>query len=302
MINIVYVRKSFNSIMKKQNLTKLVYLLFALIFGAACFYFFEAKSLKEQLIAQETEQEESETAEVEDKGELTRIDAMIVDGDDYSGALRAYQEKYKEHSAISEAELQLRISLTQKLLQLKTKPEQDSAQLKQQQLIDSLAALTQVAPGEIQQYDSLNFALEKAKVQITRMQRQLKQKSFGEYLTFTNSKGSQMHYVGEVKNGKANGFGVAILNTGSRYVGEWKNNQRHGDGSFYWEDGEYYTGHYVNDKRSGKGSYHWPNGEKFVGLWKEDERTGEGSFYGKKGDIVASGVWQDDELVVANKP
>ena len=132
---------------------------------------------------------------------------------------------------------------------------------------------------------------------MSRLRRQLHQKSFGEYLTFTNSKGSQIHYVGKVKGGKANGHGVAILNTGSRYVGEWKDNQRHGYGTFYWKDGEFYEGQYKNDKRSGQGTYYWPNGEKYVGQWKDDQRSGKGAFYSKDGKLMASGVWEDDKMI-----
>ncbi|MCL6265907.1 MORN repeat-containing protein [Flagellimonas myxillae] len=288
--------------MKKQQFNKFVYFLLALTIGFAGFYFIKAKNLQQQLESEKEMQQDIASIDVVEEEDLTAIDAMIIDGDDYSEALKAYQEKYEEHQAAEEAELQLRISLTQKLLELDRKPQQDSAIAELQQRLDSLTTVIETAPKEVQQYDSLNFVLEKSKVQIARMQRQLKQKSFGEYLTFTNAKGSQMHYVGQVKDGKANGYGVAILSTGSRYIGEWKNNERHGEGSFYWADGQYYSGNYVNDKRSGEGTYHWPNGEKFVGLWKDDERMGEGAFYGKKGDIVASGVWENDELVVTNKP
>ncbi|WP_431121088.1 hypothetical protein [Flagellimonas flava] len=286
----------------KKRLNQLTYILFGLTFLLGGFYFLKTKNLQEQLTIKNQEIEELANATEIDEPNLSEIDAMIIDGDDYSQALEAYQEKYDEHLLAEEAELKLRIALTQKMMALKAQPKQNDEVLDLQHQLDSLTTILESAPKEIHQYDSLNFALEKSKVQIARMQKQLRRKSSGEYLTFTNSKGSLMHYVGQVKDGKANGYGVAILNTGSRYVGEWKDNQRHGDGAFYWADGQHYTGSYVNDKRSGEGTYHWPNGEKFVGLWKDDERMGEGAFYGKKGDIVASGVWENDELVVTNKP
>lgn len=271
-----------------------------LFWGLACFYFFQTKSLKKQL-QHEIAQQNELMVNNQERQELMQIDALVVDEENYTKALEAYQEKYREHDPNTELELKLRISLTEQLLRLRERPQPDTSAFSQQKTLDSLKALALVAPKEIQQYDSLNFALEKTKVQLTRLRHQLKQRSLGEYLTFTNAKGSLVHYVGQVKNDKANGYGVAILSTGSRYEGEWKNNQRHGEGSFFWPDGEYYAGHYFNDRRSGEGTYHWPNGEKFVGLWKDDERTGEGAFYGKKGDVVASGVWQDDELVQVDK-
>ena len=136
---------------------------------------------------------------------------------------------------------------------------------------------------QIEQKDSLNFALEKANIQLRNLRSQLKERSFGEYLTFKSKKGNQMHYVGKVNNGMANGYGMALLDTGSRYEGEWKNNQRHGEGSFYWSDGDYYVGHYENAERNGFGTYYFHNGEKYVGDWKDDKRNGDGNFYGKDG-------------------
>jgi len=150
---------------------------------------------------------------------------------------------------------------------------------------------------ETEQMDSLSFALEKAQLQLSNLKRQMIEKSFGEYITFKSTKGNRLFYVGEVDNGKADGFGIAILDSGSRYEGEWESNKRHGQGSFYWIDGEHYEGDYKNDQRSGTGTYYWPNGEKYVGHWKNDMRNGEGKFYGKDGELMTQGVWKDDKLV-----
>ncbi|WKK87306.1 hypothetical protein QYS48_11295 [Marivirga arenosa] len=156
-------------------------------------------------------------------------------------------------------------------------------------------------PEEIRQYDSLQFALTKIMLQNENLKKQLKQKESGEYLVFELNKGNKVYYVGAVKNDQANGKGVAIFDSGSRYEGEWENNQRHGEGSFYWPDGEYYIGEFKNDKRSGKGTYYWPNGEKFTGEWAENKRNGKGIFYSKEGEIVAQGIWKDDDLIDVQK-
>nr|WP_262895559.1 hypothetical protein [Galbibacter mesophilus] len=153
----------------------------------------------------------------------------------------------------------------------------------------------------LNKYDSLTFALEKNKLQLSRLKKQLREKSFGEYLTFKSKKGNRLFYVGKVENHKANGFGIAILDTGSRYEGEWKDNMRHGEGSFYWIDGERYEGEYKNDERSGMGVYYWPNGDKYVGEWKEDVRDGQGTFYNAEGEVYAKGIWKDDKLVKKDK-
>ncbi|MEM9848077.1 MAG: hypothetical protein AAF847_09335 [Bacteroidota bacterium] len=147
------------------------------------------------------------------------------------------------------------------------------------------------------QYDSLTFALLKAKMQIQNLEGQLKNNVSSNYLTFESSKGNEIYYVGAVKNEKANGNGVALLSTGSRYMGSWKNNQKDGTGVFYWKDGAYYEGEYQDDQRSGQGSYHFPSGELYVGSWKNDLRDGKGIFYDKKGKVIAKGVWKEDELV-----
>lgn len=121
------------------------------------------------------------------------------------------------------------------------------------------------------------------------------------YLTFETTKGTSLHYVGASSDNKANGYGIAILKSGSRYEGYWKDNKRHGKGKFFWNDGEYYEGEYQNDKRSGIGTYYWANGDKYTGEWKDDKRNGKGKFYNKKGKLKASGTWKEDELVKKEK-
>ena len=161
---------------------------------------------------------------------------------------------------------------------------------------DSTKMETLTSARELNSYDSLNFIIEKKQVQLNALRAQLERKSFGEYLRFKSKKNNQMHYVGQVKNKKANGIGIALLDTGSRYEGEWKDNERHGQGTFYWADGERYEGSYSNDKRSGLGTYYWPNGEKYVGQWAEDKRNGAGTFYGSDGEVVTKGIWKNDKL------
>lgn len=162
--------------------------------------------------------------------------------------------------------------------------------------------LTSISPLALEdtrpdQYDSLNFALRKAEMRIRSLEGRLRQNSGGNYLTFESSKGSDVYYVGDVREGKANGTGVALLSTGSRYQGEWRDNRRHGRGTFYWPDGAYYEGNYRDDERDGQGTYHFPDGSMFVGDWEADLRNGEGIYYDKDGEIVARGLWDDDEFV-----
>lgn len=258
---------------------------------AAIFFGIKSSSLKKQLT--EAEKQQSENVEkLQSFEQLTKIDSMLLNGD-YNSVIDSYQVSADFHKE-NKTGIPLRIALAEKLLHERRAA--GNFLKNQKNDLDSLSAETASAQ-QIRKFDSLNFTLEKTKVQLTRLRSQLKEKSFGEYLKFKSLKGNQMHYVGQVKNGKANGFGIALLDTGSRYEGEWKNNQRHGQGTFYWADGQSYAGTYDGDKRNGFGTYYWPNGEKYQGEWQDDKRSGTGKFFGTDGAVVARGVWSEDKLI-----
>ncbi|MEO0901040.1 MAG: hypothetical protein AAFY00_03120 [Bacteroidota bacterium] len=278
-----------------KNFRPIITSIIAVLFGVLAFYFWSnARTLKQQLEAnhQRTEELSSSLAVHE---ALLQGDSLVIRGN-YSDAIQSYSESQEPKTDSDGAAVEMRMAFAKTFLALQSqKNEIDSNHI---DVLDTLPEVTlEPTADEINKIDSLGFALNKMQAKIFRLQKQLRKKANGQYLTFTTSKGSVVHYVGEVKNKKANGMGVALLSTGSRYEGQWKDNQRHGEGTFYWPDGQSYEGTYINDKRDGQGTYFWPNGEKFVGQWKGDERFGEGIFYGKKGDIVASGIWEDDELV-----
>lgn len=242
----------------------------------------ENKSISEQVAAYE---------------QLSKIDSLLLQGE-YDKAIDSYASSMNSHEENNNI-IPLRIALAKKLMGQKETSTRipDSVVAAQ----DSTSKSDWDEETALRKYDSLNFSLEKTKVQLTHLKKQLQQRSFGEYLTFTSKKGNQLHYIGQVKDGKAHGFGTALLDTGSRYVGEWQNGQRHGEGTFHWPDGEYYTGDYQNDQRSGFGTYHWPDGQKYTGMWKNDKRSGTGKFYDAEGDVVAGGEWDDDKLVELNE-
>lgn len=278
-----------------KNFRPIITYIIAVLFGVLAFYFwYNARTLKQQLEAnhQRTEKLSSSLAVHE---ALLQGDSLVIRGN-YSDAIQSYSESQEPKTDSDGAAIEMRMAFAKTFLALQSKKNEiDSSNIA---IMDTIPTATfEPSPDEINQMDSLGFALEKMRAKVSRLQKQLRKKANGQYLTFTTSKGSVVHYVGEVKNKKANGVGVALLSTGSRYEGQWKDNQRHGQGTFYWPDGQSYEGTYSNDKRDGQGTYFWPNGEKYVGQWKGDERFGEGIFYGKKGDIVASGIWEDDELV-----
>ncbi len=258
-------------------------------------FLFTTNGLKNQLDQSKTKQA-ALTEKIGVYQNLTAMDSLVVQND-YRSALKGYHNLQKAQGADS-LTIQYRILLTERLKRYQF---EKNDLLAIETLEDSSIVQENATPLEIRRYDSLSFAHEKAKIQLKRLRNQLQRKSAGEYLTFNSKKGNQMHYVGQVKNHKANGVGIALLDSGSRYEGEWLNNERHGKGTYYWPDGEYYIGAYENDRRNGLGTYYWPNGEKYVGFWKDDKRNGQGKFYGSDGAILTSGVWKNDKLVETDK-
>ena len=280
--------------MRKQLLAPVLGFLLLIAVGFAAYFGVKSNHLENQIEANKEfiNQLDEQMANQE---ELAEIDALLMDGD-YKEALNAYEEQSEQGDIHDGPSVEMRVQLIKELLRLQYENRLAAIQKEKELEVDSTLLASNPTTEDLMYSDSLNFALQKAKVQLKNLNRQLSDKSFGEHLTFTNSKGSQMHYVGQVKNGKANGYGVALLNTGSRYEGQWKDNMRHGEGTYYWSDGQYYVGQYLNDKRNGQGTYYWPNGEKYAGQWEDDERDGKGVFYGKDGKIIADGTWEDDKL------
>lgn len=142
----------------------------------------------------------------------------------------------------------------------------------------------------LQQLEDSRQALEILNVQLEATSRDT------DVLELKSAKGASLTYVGKVKNGKANGFGVALYESGSTYEGEWKNDMRDGYGKFRWSDGEWYEGNYKEDKREGFGVYTWKNGERYEGAWVHDSRNGHGRVLKKSGELKKEGNWIDDDF------
>lgn len=131
---------------------------------------------------------------------------------------------------------------------------------------------------------------------IQEQEKQLSKKDKVQVISFRNEKGNLIHYLGEVKDGMANGGGVGIFDTGGIYKGEWKNNQRHGKGTYEWKDGHKYEGEFVNGEREGQGTYLWSSGEKYVGQWRGGKRNGQGTLFDKDNNVSYEGLWEDDRI------
>ena len=97
-------------------------------------------------------------------------------------------------------------------------------------------------------------------------------------------------YVGQVKEGMMEGYGVLKYDNGQVYEGSFKDDFRHGFGKENWANGDRYEGNWEEDYRHGKGTMFWENGDKFIGNWKDDSQHGYGEYYYANGNIY-KGNW-----------
>ena len=66
-------------------------------------------------------------------------------------------------------------------------------------------------------------------------------KSFGDDET-------QQKYKGEIKEGKPEGWGIALFPDGTKYMGQWHDGKQHGQGTFIFTSGEKMTGEWRENK------------------------------------------------------
>jgi len=230
-------------------------------------------------------------------------DNEFFDGN-YQKALELYESLGKSFNISDQQErlLQLR---TERLRELTSTDDTTNAfMFFQQKQLENM----QMEKGKLEnQLDSLSNSLKikeqelKEKVKnlekaVADKDKKLEQKDKLQVISFKNDKGNLIHYLGEVKNGKAEGNGIGIWETGGIYKGNWKNNQRHGEGTYTWKDGHIYEGTFVNDIREGEGIYYWTSGEKYVGAWRNNQRHGQGILYDKDNNVKIEGIWENDKI------
>ncbi len=255
----------------------------------------EKQELKKQIVQLETDCTLLKER-VDKEKDLISIDSLLVKGE-YKTALNAYEKQFSDSVRNEDKDyVNFRIKIAKQFVDLEEKTPIKSS-LGKSLVEEKQTKKTDDSLENGKDYDSLHSELKNVKKQLYNVKNQLDKKSYLKYLKFKNSKKHVLHYVGETRKKKANGYGVAVFDTGGRYEGEWRNNKREGKGEFYWVDGEYYKGSYKNDFRNGVGTYYWTNGKKYIGDWKNDERHGEGVFYSKKGKILAKGIWKKDKLI-----
>jgi hypothetical protein len=164
-------------------------------------------------------------------------------------------------------------------------------------LSDSIDSLSSHYAQEINSREEL------AALQAVRLQTQeskiadLEQEAQSKHiLKFKSPAGVDIAYIGEVKDGKAHGYGIGIWANGTSYRGQWQEGKKHGQGVYEYPEGEKFEGDFVKDKRQGFGTYVWKNGDRYEGQWLQDLRHGEGFITNNKGEIVRGGIWEKDVL------
>lgn len=117
-------------------------------------------------------------------------------------------------------------------------------------------------------------------------------------------------YTGEFKNGRYNGIGCYVSESGTKYVGKWKDGYKHGQGKQTWADGRIYQGNFVQNKRHGYGRMVYPDGTTYAGGWESGNRVGCGievipllnDTNGKvRQEVRHCGLWAHDEAIIDKK-
>jgi len=119
----------------------------------------------------------------------------------------------------------------------------------------------------------------------------------GEVIKFSSST-----YEGEIKNGKAHGFGTLTFTDGTKYVGQFKKNIIHGNGKYMDLDGNITSGKWTHGKIKKKIDI---NNREIVKL---DRLTGKVNYFETKGS-GGNNLWfeavpkvlSDEEIASANK-
>jgi S1-C subfamily serine protease len=130
-------------------------------------------------------------------------------------------------------------------------------------------------------------------------------------------------YVGQVKDGKANGMGTYTSAQGS-YVGQFKNGTMHGPGSYTLLSGDVIVAEFKNGMVEGKvkiirpngdviigkfsggpdvtgsGTSTSPNGDRFTGEFRNYKRHGQGTLTASDGQVIV-GIWENDKFKSALK-
>ena len=109
--------------------------------------------------------------------------------------------------------------------------------------------------------------------------------------------------TGEWKNGKLNGKGSFMSETGILYIGEFVNGLKQGKGILFYKDNGMMMGNFLNDKLNGRGFQIFADGSVVSDVnYKDDKRNGMGYQYEIKSKKLYEGEWNDDKWVQSGTP
>ena len=111
----------------------------------------------------------------------------------------------------------------------------------------------------------------------------------------TSTYGDGDKYVGEYRDGKANGKGTYTFADGTTYVGEFRDNNKHGQFTVTFADGGKFVGEYKDNKKNGPGTATFASGNKYVGEYRDGERNGQFNVTYANGDRYDGG-YKDDGM------
>ena len=149
------------------------------------------------------------------------------------------------------------------------------------------------------------------------------------YTRYTAPPAAPPEYVGELRDGKANGQGALTWANGDKYVGEFRDDKRSGQGTYYHANGNKYVGGWRDNKEHGQGTltyaecrsrrscgpavrgqyvggfkdaqlhgqgtYTYADGRKYVGEYRDGKQHGQGTYTYADGR-VEEGIWKDGVL------
>lgn len=116
-----------------------------------------------------------------------------------------------------------------------------------------------------------------------------------EVVTYVYENGDK--YVGTMKNGEENGYGVLTYANGDVYEGFFKNDDKVEHGRFSYVNGDVYEGEFKNDEKCGKGKFIFKSsGNSYVGDFHHGSLHGHGIMTFANGDVF-EGPFRYDERV-----
>lgn len=118
-------------------------------------------------------------------------------------------------------------------------------------------------------------------------------------MAFTAKQGAKGTYTGHVKDGKPEGKGSVVFESGGVYEGDFHNGWRHGKGYNKISNGDIYEGDFFEDMMTGKGKMSKSDGRILEGEFLNGESHGKTKCYYPDGD-TCEGIWENGKT--ANKP